>query len=392
MAWALGGGGLTLRVAVLGFPLAARVWGGISWATFRLVEHLTLLHPDDEFHLVFIEDNPNEFGAEQVERLMGERGNLSSVRVGKGNEAARWCEGNVDVVWGPASGILDTKRVAQVFTHHDMRQFSKLRESLVTSLKHKRGLDRAMKNAKVAVMISPTTMRETLERYKGDRYAKKTCFIPWGVPEGFADASEIEPMRPESVVGTEFITTMYDPFPHKRMDLLGKVIPLLEEHGWDLVVMGGMRGKDIDVIFDHPRVHYTGFVSDDLLPRYIKASSLFLHPSEYEGFGHPPYEAMALEVPVLYNARCEALTALVGDRTWTFAGDDDLPGVLDRLMSSEEERTQHVASAAELARSFDWDLTARRYMYTFRMAHEHRDRDVDLLSDDPEPPIDAVTS
>ena len=386
---------MTLRVAVLGFPLNAKVWGGISWATFRLVEHLTLLHPDDEFPLVFIEDKPlparhSMLQLAQQERLMEERGNLSSVRVRKGNEVG-WCKGNVDVVWGPASGILDTKHLPQVFTHHDMRQFSRLRESLVTSIKHKRGLDRAMKHAKVAVMISPTTMRETLERYKGDRYAKKTCFIPWGVPEGFADAAEIEPMRPESVVGTEFITTMYDPFPHKRMDLLGKVIPLLEEHGWDLVVLGSMRGKDIDVTFDHPRVHYTGFVSDDLLPRYIKASSLFLHPSEYEGFGHPPYEAMALEVPVLYNARCEALTALVGDRTWTFAGDDDLLGVLDRLMSSEEERTRHVASAAALARSFDWDLCGRRYMYIFETAHEHRGGRVDFTTGAPALPVEAIT-
>jgi len=382
---------MTMSVAVLAFPLAARPWGGISWATFRLVEHITRLYPEDRFHLVFTDDNPNEFGSSKVDKLVEERDNLSTILVVKGRDAAGWCEANADVVWGPASGILGTSKVSQVFTHHDMRMFGKLRESYVNYLKHKTGLDRAMKRAKAAVMISPTTMRDTLERYKGPRYANKTCYIPWGVPGGFDDGAKIEPKRPSFIEGHEFMTTIYDPFPHKRMDLLERVLPLLDEHKWDLVVIGSMRGGGIDITIDHPRVHYPGFVSDELLPRYIKASSLYLHPSEYEGYGHPPYEAMTLDVPVLYNRSCDALATLMGDTTWSFEGDEDLGHVLGRLMASEEERRRHVEAAREWVKVFDWRTTAHRYMYLFRMAKRYKGRDLDFNTNDPEPPTEVVT-
>ncbi|NIP37160.1 MAG: glycosyltransferase [Thermoplasmata archaeon] len=218
-----------------------------------------------------------------------------------------------------------------------------------------------------------------------------TCTIPWGVPAGFSDPDGVEPLRPDFVEGGRFITTIYDPFPHKHMELLELTVPLLEEHGWDLVVMGGMRGGGIDVVVDHPRVHYPGFVDYETMPRYIKASSLFLFPSEYEGFGFPPYEAMSLGVPVLYNSRCAVLESVIGDRAFSFARDEELVEVLGRLMDSDEERDRHVGEGLEIAASFDWDLAARRYMYAFQMAHAYRDRRLDFAAGDPKPPLAAIT-
>jgi glycosyltransferase involved in cell wall biosynthesis len=387
-----GGGAVGLRVAALAFPLAAKVWGGISWATYRTVEAVSRVDPDSTFHLVFYEEPGHEFGRGTVDRLVSDRANLEKVVVPKGKEAIRWCEENADVVWGPASGILRTKKVPQVFTHHDMRMFGNLRESYTHYIKHRAGLNHAMKEAKVAVTVSLSTQQETLARYGGAKYAAKTCTVPWGVPAGFDDADDVEPMRPDFIEGGRFISCIYDPFPHKRMDLLERVTPLLDEHGWDLVIMGGMRGEGVDMVLDHPRVHYPGFVDYDLLPRYIKASSLFLFPSEYEGFGFPPYEAMALDVPVLYNRRCQALSVVVGDQSWSFSKDEDMVPLLGQLMDRYEMRKHHVEEARKLVRRFDWDLCGRRYMYLFETAHDHRSGRVDFTTGDPALPVEAIIS
>jgi hypothetical protein len=258
-------------------------------------------------------------------------------------------------------------------------------------MKHRAGLNKAMRGAKVAVVPSPSTHREMLEHYKGTRYSSMTCTIPWGVPAGFGDPGGIEPQRPDFVEGHQFISAMYDPFPHKHMELLERTVPLLEEHGWDMVVMGGMRGEGIDITIEHPKVHYPGFVDYDLLPAYIKASSLFLFPSEYEGFGFPPYEAMALGVPVLYNRQCRALADVIGERAWSFSTEAGMVETLGRLMGSGEDRSRHVDEGRDLAASFDWDLAARRYMYVLRMAHDYKDRTLDFATSDPEPPSIAVT-
>jgi glycosyltransferase involved in cell wall biosynthesis len=381
---------MTFSVGVLGFPLTAKVWGGISWATFRTVDALSREFPDDVFYIVLHEEPASEFGTATLQGLLDERENMTRVLVPKGKEAVSWCEDHNDVVWGPASGVLGSRRLPEVFTHHDMRMFGPLRESWGHYVRHRAGLSRAMRAAKVAVAVSPNTHREMLEHYNGIRYARMTCTIPWGVPAGFADPEGVEPLRPDFVEGGRFITAIYDPFPHKHMEMLERTVPLLEEHGWDLVVMGGMRGGGIDVVVDHPKVHYPGFVDYETMPRYIRASSLFLFPSEYEGFGFPPYEAMSLGVPVLYNSRCQALSDVVGDRAWSFSRDGDMVELLGRLMGSEEDRTRHVGEGREIAGSFDWGLTARRYMYTFHMAHAYKDRPLDFPSGDPKPPVQAI--
>jgi len=382
---------VTLAVAVLGFPFTTRVWGGISWAAFRLLEAMSREFPQSVFYVVLHEEPPSEFGARTLEELLASRENVGRTLVPKGKEAVRWCEEHTDVVWGPASGVLGSRRMPEVFTHHDMRMFGPLRESWSHYMRHRAGLNRAMRSAKAAVVPSENTRDEMLAHFKGGRAAGKTCTIPWGVPAGFGDPAGIEPRRPDFVEGHRFITAIYDPFPHKHMELLGSVVPLLDEHNWDLVVMGGMRGGDIDVTVDHPRVHYPGFVDYETMPRYIRASSLFLFPSEYEGFGFPPYEAMSLGVPVVYNRTCDALRDVIGDRSWSFSSPPEMVEVMGRLMASEEERARHVGEGRAIARGFDWGLAARRYMYVLQMAHAYRDRDLDFSSGDPRPPLEAVT-
>jgi glycosyltransferase involved in cell wall biosynthesis len=50
-------------------------------------------------------------------------------------------------------------------------------------------------------------------------------------------------------------------------------------------------------------VKYFPKVSLEHLAEYYKHASLFIHPSIYEGFGYPVYEANAAEIPIIVGRR-----------------------------------------------------------------------------------------
>ncbi len=346
-----------VKVAVLAFPMAYKVWGGVSWATYRTVEHMTALYPEDQF--VLLTYKVSSFHP-RVMDLVRSRDNLRAIHVDGKRAACKWVEENGYVVWGPSFGVLPTKKVPQVVTVHDMRQFTDYQDGGLQAQKHRSGLVQAFSRANAVVTISPSTFNDVLDWVP--RHAAH--LIPWGVPQGFLTSHTIEPKRPAEVNGQKYMTILYDPFPHKRLDLIKKVRPLLEEHDWDLVVIGPLR--DSITPLRNPRVHYLGFVEEEDLPRYIKGSSLHLHTSEYEGFGHPPFEAMSLGVPVIYNWKCEALRGLIGTHAHYFDGDQDLEPRLDALMSCDETRMRHVDEAEEWVRAWDWETTAALYIDLFR--------------------------
>lgn len=49
------------------------------------------------------------------------------------------------------------------------------------------------------------------------------------------------------------------------------------------------------------KVHFTGYVSNELLKRYVKHAKALICPSLYEGFGLPPLEAMAAGIPAIVS-------------------------------------------------------------------------------------------
>lgn len=94
--------------------------------------------------------------------------------------------------------------------------------------------------------------------------------------------------------------------PHKNLVTLIKAFKRIESNtNCDLIIVGKKDGfitsdADIQRVTEQykTRIHFTGFVSDNVLMNYIQHASLFVFPSLYEGFGLPPLEAMASGIPV----------------------------------------------------------------------------------------------
>lgn len=103
-------------------------------------------------------------------------------------------------------------------------------------------------------------------------------------------------------------------------------------------------------------LRHLGFVSEMLLPSLYAGAALFVYPSNYEGFGLPPVEAMASGVPVMVS-RHSCLTEVCGDAARYF-DPDDAAGFVSSIrqnLTDQNWRADTVERGLARARQFSWD-------------------------------------
>lgn len=105
-----------------------------------------------------------------------------------------------------------------------------------------------------------------------------------------------------------------------------------------------------------------GFVSDELLVELYQAADVLLFPSEYEGFGWPPVEAMACGTPVVASDR-PALPETLGDAGMLVSPNDEtaLADTVARVLQEPNLAAELRARGLRRAATFSWERTARAY-------------------------------
>jgi glycosyltransferase involved in cell wall biosynthesis len=115
------------------------------------------------------------------------------------------------------------------------------------------------------------------------------------------------------------------------------------------------------------RVQWLGYVSDDDRRSLLSGARVFVYPSLYEGFGHPPLEAMAAGIPVV-AARSGAIPEITGDAALLVDPDDEdgLAEALATLVNDPGARTPLVERGRARAAEFGWARAADEFlaMYT----------------------------
>lgn len=110
-------------------------------------------------------------------------------------------------------------------------------------------------------------------------------------------------------------------------------------------------------------VMFLGKRSQESLPYYYSAADVVVVPSHYESFGMVALEAMACGTPVVAS-QVGGLAFLVQDGVTGFVvpnGEPELLGQhLIEILLDQALRTRLGAKGAEIARSYSWDIIARR--------------------------------
>ena len=150
-----------------------------------------------------------------------------------------------------------------------------------------------------------------------------------------------------------------------------------------LVLVGGAGGAPFDleaairaVPGIGPRVHPLGRVTDEALLELLGSADLFAYPSEYEGFGLPPLEAMAAGVPTIVSDRA-SLPEVVGSGALVGVPHDSerFADAMARLRTQPGARDPLVRRGRRRAEGFTWSDSAARLTDLYRRVHAARTKE-----------------
>ncbi len=214
------------------------------------------------------------------------------------------------------------------------------------------------------------TSRLTQERLAGKRRRGRVELVPCGIHvDEVQRAAAMDGPRDGSVPPLIYAGRLLRA---KRVDLLVRAVALLApRHPGTLLTVFG-AGPHLEELIRlagelgiSDRVDFRGHVeTSEEVWRHLGQARIAVQPSEREGFGLFPLEAMAAGLPVVY---CESPESAVPELVrhgvegiCTPPEPAPLAAALDRLLTDGEEWRRLQRNALERATGYDWDEVARQ--------------------------------
>ncbi|MCJ7436639.1 MAG: glycosyltransferase family 4 protein [Acidimicrobiia bacterium] len=185
-----------------------------------------------------------------------------------------------------------------------------------------------------------------------------------------------DPAAGRRVAGAErYVLALGQLEPRKNLPNLVRAFDQLADTDRDLrLVIAGPDGwgrPDFEAAVDSAthgdRVRWLGYVSDDDRRDLLAGATAFAYPSLYEGFGHPPLEAMAAGVPVVATT-AGAVPEISGDAALLAdpLDPDVLADQLTRAICDEQLRADLITRGHARVREFSWGRAADEFVELYR--------------------------
>lgn len=281
--------------------------------------------------------------------------------------------GDIDVFFSPhilLSGL--SPACKRVTTFHDL-SFERFPEFLSTRRRiwHRQQMKpkwQARFSDKI-IAVSEATKRDLVELYGID--PSKIPVIYSGVTPVEISEKEIETFRKEKKLPMRYIFTLSKLEPRKNivgtLRAFHRLVESPQFSDMRLVIAGG-KGWQYEKILDE--IDHSPFrrsiilldhITDSERPWYYQASSLFVYPSFFEGFGFPPLEAMAQGVPVI-TSRNSSLPEIAGDagllvNPYSVA---EIASAMKSLLSNNNLYQSLSQKSRKRAAQFTWRKAAER--------------------------------
>lgn len=224
----------------------------------------------------------------------------------------------------------------------------------------RRRLDHALAAASAVVAVSPFSRRELLTHTAVA--PEKIAVIPSGYDATVFSPGPADP----AVLARHGITAPHLLYvgnctPHKRVALLIRAW-LASGAGAPLVIVSA-PGRYRDALraqYPHPGIIWPGTVPDSELVHLYRGAACFVYPSDYEGFGIPPVEALACNCPVVAT-RAAALPETLGDAAhWVEPTPAGLQHGWSAIISDPALRRRLLAAAPPLLARYRHDVIGRQ--------------------------------
>ncbi|MDP2933141.1 MAG: glycosyltransferase family 1 protein [bacterium] len=140
------------------------------------------------------------------------------------------------------------------------------------------------------------------------------------------------------------------------------------------LVLVGHRGWLYDEIFEEVKsrglesyVVFTGYLPSYDLPQLYAASTFFIYPSIYEGFGLPVLEAFAAGVPVITSNNSSLAEIAKGAALLIDPYDTEgMCAAMKKLLTDKDLARQLSGKGRERARDFSWEKCARETLEIYK--------------------------
>jgi glycosyltransferase involved in cell wall biosynthesis len=146
-----------------------------------------------------------------------------------------------------------------------------------------------------------------------------------------------------------------------------------QEKELHLICTGRTFTKDEVCLFNHLKIKHLVqrlFVDDDRLTELYERATLFVFPSEYEGFGIPILEAFACGCPVvLSNTSC--FPEIAGDAGLYFdpLNSDSMAVVMQKVLLSEGIREEMIKKGYSRLAHFSWQKMGREISSLYKSVY-----------------------
>jgi glycosyltransferase involved in cell wall biosynthesis len=235
----------------------------------------------------------------------------------------------------------------------------------------------AARAADRVITISEATRRDVI-RLLGvppQRVTRVYC----GVEERFTpmrDGRALAAFREERQLPDNFILYLGTLEPRKNVGRLVQAYATLRRRGatsYPLVLAGGKGWGEDEIFAEIERsgyanaIRYVGYVPEAEMPLWYNAATLFVYPSEYEGFGLPPLEALACGTAVVAS-NASSLPEVVGDAGILVdpKDTDAIANGIQRVLEDETLRSQLAERGPARASEFTWQRMARETLAIYR--------------------------
>ena len=363
------------KIGIDGIPLAS-VKTGIGHYTLELSRALAAINPDDEFQLIApIPLASDDHLPRNLRKVHAPKRKLWWVAglplYIRRSSLALFHGTNYDIpLWSQCPTVLSIHDLSlllypQTHLKHLVRRaryrlplMARSATRIITATEHvKREVTRHLRvdPAKIAVTpYAPRTDFRPIPRVETEEVRRRL-----GVEDIFIlFVGTIEPRKN--------LITLLRAFGETQMntDLRAQLV-IAGQEGW---LMGEMSSY-IEREGLQGQIRFTGYVADEDLRALYSSCAVSVYPSQYEGFGFPPLEAMACGAPVI-AADVPSLHETVGQAALRVPPTDvqQLARALVEMLTDEQKRAHYSRAGMEWAAQFTWERTAQQTLAVYRDA------------------------
>ena len=363
----------------------ARFYGplgkGLGRYTQEVVDNVLKIDRDNEYVIFLSKDNFDEFQSDHPHLTKV----LADVRWYTIAEQIRMpliiAKQKLDLMHFPHFNVPIFSPTKFVVTIHDLilTKFPTTRATTLgpvlywlKNMAYRFGINLAVKRAKKIIAISQFTKDDIIEQFKVD--AKKIVVTYEGVANLSSGHDNLfaAKLDPKEILSDYCILEPYllyvgNAYPHKNLEFLIEVFNKIHQEQKHLKLV--LVGKD-DYFYSRLKqfahehkaeaVIFPGYVPDQKLEVLFKRATAYIFPSQYEGFGLPPLEAMSRGCPVISsNSTC--LPEVLGDAALFIDPNsgEELEHAIKQIMTDETLRQILIKKGFERVKRYDWWECAR---------------------------------